>query len=138
MGENIDNAPKNTMELKKRDSWKVKLSGTAVTVTSTSAISMIGSAAVDSTDSTKIVPKNDIAAADFDDLWLVGDYDTTSSDTNAGFVAIHMMNCLSTGGFSMQTADDEKGKFAFEYTAHYSMDEQDTVPFEIYIKSPTT
>lgn len=48
-----------------------------------------------------------------------------------------MLNALSTGGFQMQTADEAKGQFAFEYTAHYSMSAQDTVPFEIYIKAGT-
>ena len=32
-GEDIDNCPKNTMELKKLDSWEVKMSGTYVTLT---------------------------------------------------------------------------------------------------------
>ena len=48
-----------------------------------------------------------------------------------------MINALSTGGFQLQTADKEKGTFSFEYTAHYSMSAQDTVPFEVYV-SPAT
>ena len=55
----------------------------------------------------------------------------------SGTFAIHLMNALSTGGFQMKTADKAKGQFAFEYTAHYSMSAQDTVPFEIYIKAGT-
>ena len=57
--------------------------------------------------------------------------------TNGGYIAIHMMNALSTGGFQIQSGDKAKGQFAFEYTAHYSMDAADTVPFEIYIKAGT-
>ena len=45
-----------------------------------------------------------------------------------------MLNALSTGGFKLQTADKDKGKMSFEFTGHYSMSAQDTVPFEIYIK----
>ena len=48
------------------------------------------------------------------------------------------MNALSTGGFQIQTGDKTKGQFAFEYTAHYSMKNQDKVPFEIYIKQDGT
>lgn len=46
-----------------------------------------------------------------------------------------MMNSLSTAGFAIQTGDKVKGQFAFEYTAHYSMTAQDTVPFEVYVKA---
>lgn len=46
-----------------------------------------------------------------------------------------MLNTLSTGGFSLQTGDKEKGQMSFEYTAHYSITAQDTVPCEVYIKA---
>ena len=67
----------------------------------------------------------------------MGDYSDKNGDTNGGFIAIHMMNALSTGGFQIQTADKAKGQFAFEYTAHYSMSAQGTVPFEVYVKAGT-
>ena len=44
------------------------------------------------------------------------------------------MNSLNTGGFQIQITDREKGKFAFEFMGHYSMEAQDTVPYEIYVK----
>ena len=53
---------------------------------------------------------------------------------NAGFCAIHLINALNTGGFQIQSGDKAKGQFAFTFTGHYSMDAQDTVPYEIYIK----
>ena len=46
-----------------------------------------------------------------------------------------MMNTLSTGGFQVASSNRAKGQFAFEFTAHYSMNEQDTVPFEVYVAS---
>ena len=61
------------------------------------------------------------------------DINTSAGNATAGFVAIKMMNALSTGGFQIQTADKEKGQFAFEFTGHYSKDAADTVPFEIYV-----
>lgn len=137
-GEDIDNCPKNTMELKRLDSWEVKISGTAVTVDTKTAKSFIGLADI---AATKVTPRNDLKTNDFADLWWVGDYSDvntdTASTTKAGFIAIHMINALSTGGFQLQTADKEKGTFSFEYTAHYSMAAQDTVPFEVYV-SPAT
>ena len=136
-GEDIDNCPKNTKELKKLDSWESKMTGTFVNADTAIAKSLCGAADIDKSDTTKIVPRNDLAASDFDDVWLVGDYSDKNGEENGGFIAIHMMNALSTGGFQLQTADKAKGQFAFEYTAHYSMSAQDKVPFEIYIKAGT-
>ena len=71
------------------------------------------------------------------DLWWVGDYSDKTGATNGGFMAIHLKNALSTGGFSVKTANKSKGQYAFTYTSHYSMEKQDEVPFEVYIKSGT-
>ena len=136
-GEDIDNCPKNMKELKKLDSWEAKCSGTFVTVDTAVAKSLIGAADIGQSDTTKVTPRNDLAQADFSDIWIVGDYSDKNGDTNGGFIAIHMMNALSTGGFQIKTEDNAKGQFAFEYTAHYSMSAQDTVPFEVYIKAGT-
>ena len=109
-GEDIDNCPKNTKELKKLDSWEVKMSGSFVTVTATSAKMMVGAADTAKEDTAdKITPRNDVLDTDFGDIWLVGDYSSKNGDTNGGFVAIHMLNALSTGGFKLQTADKNKG-----------------------------
>lgn len=137
-GEDIDNCPKNTKELKVLDEWEISMSGTFVTVSAASAKSMIGAADIDETDTTKIVPRNDLADEDFEDLWWIGDYSDENGEANGGFVAIHMMNTLSTGGFEIQTGDNEKGQFGFEYTAHYSIEDTETVPFEVYVKAGGT
>lgn len=136
-GEDIDNCPKNMKELKKLDSWEVKMTGTFVNADTAIAKRLCGAADIDSSDTTKVTPRNDVLETDFSDIWLVGDYSDKNGETNGGFIAIHMLNTLSTGGFQLQTADKSKGQFAFEYTAHYSMAAQDTVPFEIYIKAGT-
>ena len=136
-GEDIDNCPKNMKELKKLDSWEVKCSGTFVTVDTSVAKSLIGAADIGTSDTTKVTPRNDLAQSDFNDIWIVGDYSDKNGDTNGGFIAIHMMNALSTGGFQIKTEDKAKGQFAFEYTAHYSMSAQGTVPFEVYVKAGT-
>lgn len=140
-GEDIDNCPKNMKELKKLESWEVKMSGTFASVTKALAKTLTGAADNDSGDTSKIVPRNDVAQADFTDLWWVGDYSEVNEDGSssgkAGFIAIHMLNSLSTGGFQIQSSDKAKGQFAFEFTGHYSMDDQDKVPFELYIHPGT-
>ena len=133
-GDGIDNCPKNMMELKKLENYTATMSGTFVTVTANSAKTMIGAADV---SGTKITPRNDLKAEDFQDIWWVGDYSDENGDTNGGYIAIKLMNSLSTGGFQFKSSDKNKGNFTFEFTGHYSMDAQDTVPFDLYIKAGT-
>lgn len=133
-GEDIDNCPKNMKELKKLDTWDIKMSGTFITVSPDSVASLVAAADV---ASEKVTPRSDLKDSDFKDLWWVGDYSDKNGNTNGGFCAIHMMNALSTGGLSIKSSDKAKGQFAFEFTAHYSMDAQTTVPFEVYVKAGT-
>lgn len=133
-GEDIDNCPKNTKELKKLTSHEAKMSGTFVTLDAATVHLLAAAADIDELDATHIVPRNDLEQTDFKDVWWVGDYSDKNTGDNAGYVAIHLMNALNTGGFQIQSSDKAKGQFAFEFTGHYSMDEQDKVPYEIYIK----
>lgn len=138
-GEDIDNCPKNTKELKRLDSWEAKMSGSFVTMDTKAAKSVVGTADIASNDQTKVVPRNSINAEDFKDIWWVGDYSDVNEDGTsagkAGFIAIKLINALSTGGFKIQSGDKAKGTFAFEYTGHYSIEHINTVPFELYIKA---
>lgn len=130
-GEDIDNCPKNTMELKKLTEWEVSMSGTFVTMTKETAHKLVGAADI---DGIKIIPRKDVLLTDFADIWWIGDYSDVNTGENAGYCAVHMLNALNTGGFQIQSNDKGKGNFAFEFTGHVSMDAQDVVPFEIYIK----
>lgn len=133
-GEDIDNAPKNTLELKEIESREVTVATTLVTIDPTTARELIGAADIDPLDQTHIIPRDDLKASDFHDKWILGDYSDVNTGEDAGYIAIHMMNVLSTGGFALQTADKGKGQLAATLMAHYSMKAQDTVPYEIYIK----
>lgn len=136
-GEDIDNCPKNTKELKLLDTWTATMSGTFVTVSAALAKTLTGAADIDTTDTTKIVPRADILQDDFDDIWWVGDYSDKTGTTNGGFVAVHLLNSLSTGGFQIQSEDKSKGQFEFEFTGHYSIADPTQVPFELYVKAGT-
>lgn len=135
LGEDIDNCPKNMLELKQLESHEVTLSGTFVTVSAALAKSLAAVADTDQSDATHIVPRNDVLKGDFKDIWFIGDYSDVNTGDNAGFLAIHVLNALNTGGFQIQSSDKAKGQFAFTYTGHYSMEAQDTVPYEIYVKA---
>ena len=138
IGEDIDNCPKNTKELKKIESRDIKISGTYLTVNTARAKSLIAAADIDSADQTKIVPRDVLKETDFTDFWWVGDYSDKNSDSNGGYIAIRLIDALSTDGFSLQSGDKAKGQFAFGYTAHYSIKDIDKVPYEMYIKSGTS
>lgn len=125
LGADVDNAPKNTKELKHLDDWTVTLGGTLITMDENTAKLLAAAADV---SNGKVTPRVDLKKEDFSDLWWVGDH-----GDDKGFIAIHLTNALSTGGFQIQSADKAKGKFSFEFTAHFSMDDPDTVPFEIYV-----
>lgn len=135
-GEDIDNCPKNMMELKRVDEREVTMSGTFVTIDATTAHMLAGAADASVVSAVnKITPRDDLLTADFSELWWIGDYSNVNTGTNAGYLAIHLMNALNTGGFQIQSADKAKGQFAFSFMGHYSMSAQDTVPYEIYIKA---
>lgn len=131
-GEDIDNIPKNTMELKKLDSVEVKLSGTAVTMDTAQAKSFMAAADV---VGNKVTPRADLKVEDFKDLWWIGDYSDENSGDSAGFIAIRTMNALSTGGFKIKSEDKTKGNFDFEYTGHYSTKNPEILPYEVYIRT---
>lgn len=133
-GEDIDGCPKKTKELMQIDSREVKMAGTFVTVTETTARMLSGSADIDDHDDTHIVPRDNLLASDFATIWWIGDYSDVNTGDNAGFIAIKLKNALNTAGFQIQSTDKDKGKFAFEFTGHYSMANQTDVPYELYVK----
>lgn len=138
-GEDVDNVPANTMQLKRVKSYDPTVSGTFVTVTAALAGKLSGAGAMASGDTTHFVPSHALAETDFDDIWLIGDYsDKNTGTANAGYVAIHIMNALNTAGFQWTTTKDGKGQFAFEYHGHYDIDNIDEVPYEIYVKAGTS
>lgn len=133
-GEDIDNVPNNMMELKHLEQYDPQMSGTFLTCTPAVAKSLVGAADIDGSDSTRVIPRAELLSTDFDEVWWVGDYSDVNTGANAGFIAIRLMNALNTAGFQIQSTKNQKGQLAFEFHGHYSIEAQDTVPFEIYVK----
>ena len=126
LGEDVDNRKKNTKELKHLDGWECKMSTTALGTSPANIKFSLGCADVDGTDTTKIVPRADLAQSDFNDIWWVGDR------ADGGMVAIQLKNALSTGGFSLKTTDNGKGQITVEITGHVSIKKQSEVPMVFY------
>lgn len=127
-GTDVDNCPDNTMEMKRLDGWDCKLSTTGLG-TSPEFI-QISLGAADVADD-KVTPRRDLKQTDFKDIWWVGDR------SDEGFVAIHLKNALSTGGFTLKTTKNGKGQVSIELTGHVSINEQDVVPMEFYVSEGT-
>ena len=137
-GEDVDNCPKNTKELKRLQSVSPVISGTAVSVDHNIIKKLIGGATIDATTAgvKKITPNLALSSSDFGDIWFVGDYSDENGDSNGGGIAIHLLNGLNTSGFQLTTTDRGKGQFAFEFTGHVSISAQTTLPYEVYIIEP--
>lgn len=126
-GEDVDNCPANMKELKHLDTWESTLTFTALTF-STDVIKMaLGAADV---TGEKVVPRRDLKQTDFQELWWVGDR------ADGGYVAIKIMNALSTGGFGLQTTKSGKGQISCTITGHVSLNAQNVVPMEFYTAEP--
>lgn len=124
--EDVDNAPNNLMEFKHLDGWDCTLAFTSLGTSAELIRYALGAADVDAT-SGKITPRRSLnVAKDFSDLWWIGD------KANGGFVAVRLINALSTEGFSLQTEKSGKGQISVTLTGHVSIDAQDVVPMEFY------
>ena len=136
-GEDVDNVPANTRQLKRLLGYDPVLSGTFVTVTAALAAKLAGAAAA---ENAHVVPAAELTSAHFADVWVIGDYSahnegTGSGQSYAGFAAVHIKNALNTKGFSWQSAKNGKGEFPFEFHGHYDITDIDDAPWEIYVRA---
>lgn len=129
MGEDVDNCPNNMLEFKKIEYWECKVAGTYLTTSAADMKALLGAAEV---DGNKVTLKNKLSKEDFQTYWFVGDYG------EAGFLAVRLANALNTSGLSLKTEKSNKGQLSFEYLGHYSLENQDTVPLEVYISDEVT
>ena len=127
LGEDVDNCPVNTKELKHLDGWECKMSFTALGTSPENIKLALGAATV---STTKVTPNRDLKQADFSDIWWAGDR------ADGGVVAACLKNALSTGGFTLQTTKNGKGQVSVELTGHVSIEAQDTMPMEFYSIAP--
>lgn len=140
-GEDVDNCPNNTMELKRIDQFDPAMSGTFLTLTAAVVKDLIGAADIAVGDNTHVVPRDHLIEDDFKEVWWIGDYSDinndggTGSTKSAGFLAVHLMNSLNTGGFQITSSKNAKGQMAFDFHGHYSLENIEEVPFEVYCKA---
>ena len=140
-GDDVDNCPNNTMELKRIDQFDPAMSGTFLTLTAAVVKDLIGAADIAVSDATHVIPRDHLIEDDFKEVWWIGDYSDinndggTGSTQSAGFLAIHLMNSLNTGGFQITSSKNAKGQMSFDFHGHYSLKNIEEVPFEVYCKA---
>lgn len=107
-----------------------------MTVTANLVKTLVGASDItEESGVSKIVPRADLLTTDFKDIWFIGDYSNVNDGEGAGYIALHLKNGLSTGGFQIQTNDKDKGNFAMEITGHYTMADTTILPFDVYVKN---
>lgn len=125
MGEDVDNCPNGTKELQKLNTWDAGLETTAIGTSQELIRLSLGAADIDASTS-KITPRKDLEQTDFADIWWVGD------KAGGGFVAVRLINALSTNGFDLQTTKNNKGQVALTIRGFVSIADQETMPMEVY------
>lgn len=131
--EGIDNIPRNTKEFKRIDNSQrqIKISGTFKSANKALIQKLMSAADI---ANNKITPRAAVAQSDFYDLWVVMDYSDVNTGENAGNIAIKLKNVLHTGGLKIQTQNEDLANITFEFMAHYSIDDIDAVPYEVYVR----
>lgn len=130
LGEDVDNVPNNMKEFKNLDSWDCSITTTGLGTSPKLIKLALGCADIDA-ESSKIIPRADLAQTDFSDIWWVGDR------ADGGVVAVQLKNALSTAGFSLQTSKNGKGQTSLTITGHVSINKQNEVPMEFYSMDPS-
>lgn len=129
-GEDIDNCPNNTKELKRITGWDCTLSFTALDMSGEVFKAALGAAILNAETTAhpeSVEPRAQVAVQDFTDLWFV------SERIDDYIVAIQLKNALSTGGFSYKTQKNGKGQLTVTFTGHVSIAAQNVVPMAFYI-----
>lgn len=125
----VDNAPKNSKEMKRKTEMSVAFSCTALNFNKETIKMALGASDERQADGA-IITRTDLKLTDFQTLWFIGDL------ANGGYIAIKFIDALSTDGFSLQTNDKGKGKLSLGFTAHTSLSSQDVEPVEFYLGEP--
>lgn len=129
-GEDVDNCPNNTKELKHLDGWEHTIGFTALNTTPKSIKLALGCADIDP-ETGAVKPRSTVSQSDFDDKWWVGDR------ADGGLVAVRLKNALSTGGLALTTTKNGKGQVAVTLTGHTSIEDPDEMAIEYYAIDPT-
>lgn len=123
-GEDIDNCPNNTKEMKRITGYDCTLSFTALNIDEETIRFSLGAA---SRLGNEVVARMTIAGSDFQNIWFL------SEKVNDTILAICLKNALSTGGFSLKTQKNGKGQLTVTLTGHTTLAEPEKVPMQFFL-----
>lgn len=126
LGEDVDNCPNNTKELKQLEGWDCSISTTAIDVSKEVVRLALGAADINA-NTGAIVPRRDLKQSDFRN-----NVTCLIDKPNGGYICVILNNALSTEGFSLQTGKNAKGELPLTLAGHYSIKQQKVVPMVIY------
>ena len=129
-GEDIDNCPNNTREMKRITGYDCTLATTLLDMTEDTFKLSVGAAiknAATAEHPASVEPRAQVAVQDFQDIWFV------SEKVNSKIIAIQLENALSTGGFVYKTQKNGKGQLTVTWTGHIAISNPDSIPMKFYI-----
>lgn len=129
-GEDIDNCPNNTREMKRITGYDCTLAATLLDMTEDTFKLAVGAAIKNTATSShpaSVEPRAQVAVQDFEDIWFV------SEKVNDKIIAIQLENALSTGGFVYKTQKNAKGQLTVTFTGHIAISDPDSIPMKFYI-----
>lgn len=130
LAEDVDNVPDGMKEFMHLIKWNCSISTTSLNTSAAGIKMSLGCADIDSNNTSKIIPRGELAQTDFAHIWWVGD------KANGGCVAVKLKNALSTDGFSLKTGKNSKGQTTLNISGHRSITAQNEVPMEFYSIDP--
>lgn len=129
-GQDIDNCPNNTKQMKRIVGWDCTFATTLLGMTEDTFKLALG-AAIKYAETTSrpatVEPRAQVAVQDFADIWFV------SERVDGMFVAVQLINALSTGGLVYKTQKNGKGQLTVTFTGHIDIDSPDEIPMAFYI-----
>lgn len=124
--EDVNNAPKNTMEGKRITGWQCGLTCTCLEITAETLALSLGASKTNANGG--VTPRDQYEISDFKSLYWIGDM----VDEDALFV-VKMDNTVSTGGLSFTATNNGKGQLALTLTPHASLADVTKIPMEFYV-----
>lgn len=119
-----DGLPQNTKGFTIIDDWVVTLTVTLIETTLQTIKFALGSADI---AANKITVRHEIATADYQDLWWIGD------KSDGTLIAIKLKNAINNSGFNLNIVNKGQGNFQLTAVANYDVADLSEAPFEVYI-----
>ena len=129
-GQDIDNCPNNTKEMKKIVGWDCTFATTLLDMNEDSFKLALGSATKYSETTSRpasVEPRAQVAQQDFADIWFV------SERVDDKIIAIQLKNALSTGGLVYKTQKNGKGQLTVTFTGHIAISNPEVIPMAFYL-----